>query len=194
MSEVVSATRDDLPLVTASLARAFVDDPVLRYLIPSDPDFRRTALGFRMLGLNALDRGMVLRTADSAAAAYWAAPGKWQVPWRNVLRTLPITVRAYRAGMLRALSFLGKIEAIHPSEPHYYLEVLGTDPVHQGRGLGAAIMNHALARADDERVGAYLESSKDLNVPYYRRFGFEVVNEVVVKGGPTIWPMWREPR
>ena len=62
MSEVVIATRDDLPLVTASLARAFADDPVLRYLIPTDPDHRRTALGFRMLGLNALDRGMVIES------------------------------------------------------------------------------------------------------------------------------------
>ncbi len=194
MTEVKRATRDDLPNVTAVLARAFVDDPVFRYLIPVDDDRRRSELAFRMLGLNALDHGMVLRTSDTSAAAFWATPGQWAFPWRNVLRTLPISLRAYRLGVFRALGLLGQIEKVHPDEPHYYLEVLGTDPSRQGQGFGAAIMEHVLTRADSEGVGAYLESSKDLNVPYYRRFGFEVVNEIRIPDGPTIWPMWRDPR
>lgn len=106
----------------------------------------------------------------------------------------PLSLRAYRGRIFHALAFLSKIEAIHPTEPHYYLEVLGTDPARQGRGHGAAIMGHVLERADAEGVGAYLESSKDLNVPFYRRFGFEVVNEIRIPDGPTIWPMWREAR
>lgn len=194
MTEVRRATRDDLPDVTATLARAFVDDPVFRFLIPLDDDRHRSELAFRMLGINALDRGMVLRTSDTSAAAFWALPGQWTVPWRNVLRTLPLSLRAYRTGVFRALSLLGRIEGVHPREPHYYLEVLGTDPVQQGRGHGAAIMEYVLTRADAESVGAYLESSKDSNVPYYRRFGFEVVNEIRIPNGPTIWPMWRAPR
>jgi predicted N-acetyltransferase YhbS len=30
--------------------------------------------------------------------------------------------------------------------------------------------------------------------PYYERFGFEVTGELVIAGGPTLWPMWRQPR
>ncbi len=42
---------------------------------------------------------------------------------------------------------------------------------------------------------AYLESSKERNVPLYRRFGFEVIEEHRSKvGSPPIWRMWREPR
>ena len=86
------------------------------------------------------------------------------------------------------------MEKLHPSEPHYYLEVVGTDPARQGQGHGAALLNEVLEKADAEGVGAYLESSKDSNVPYYRRFGFDVVGEIHHPDGPTMWRMWRDPR
>ena len=52
-----------------------------------------------------------------------------------------------------------------------------------------------LAKCDAEGVGAYLESSKDVNVPYYRRFGFEVRQEITHgNDGPKQWLMWRDPK
>ncbi|WP_422423355.1 GNAT family N-acetyltransferase [Rhodococcus sp. 7Tela_A2] len=42
---------------------------------------------------------------------------------------------------------------------------------------------------------AYLEPSKEVNIGYYERFGFEVTREIVIpRGGPTLWAMWRNPR
>lgn len=191
---VHQASRDDLPAITETLARAFHDDPVVIHLLGGRFDHRRSRLAFRMLALNMLDHGMVLTTNEREAAALWARPGEWKVPFSAIIRTLPLTVRAYQWRIPRALDVLTRMEKIHPVEPHYYLEVLGTDPRHQGRGLGAGLMNHVLDMADDEHVGAYLESSKDSNVPYYRRFGFEVVDEIVHRNGPKMWFMWRDPR
>lgn len=88
---------------------------------------------------------------------------------------------------------LGKMEKVHPSEPHWYLAVLGTDPQYQGKGVGSALMAPVLQKCDAEGVPAYLESSKESNVPFYQRHGFEVKGEVNVKNGPTLWPMWRDP-
>lgn len=56
-------------------------------------------------------------------------------------------------------------------------------------------MRSSLARCDGEYCPAYLESTKAENLPYYRRFGFAVTGEIVLpEGGPTLWPMWRDPR
>jgi carbamoyl-phosphate synthase large subunit len=48
---------------------------------------------------------------------------------------------------------------------------------------------------DREGIPAYLESSKDRNVPYYERFGFKVTKEIALpRGGPLVWAMWRDPQ
>ena len=69
---------------------------------------------------------------------------------------------------------LNDIERKHPKEPHYYLEFVGTTPAAQGTGMGTKVIAPMCERADAEGVGMYLESSKESNVPFYARFGFEV--------------------
>jgi ribosomal protein S18 acetylase RimI-like enzyme len=92
------------------------------------------------------------------------------------------------------LATFEKMESSHPREPHWYLPQIGVDPTAQGRGLGAALMRHALARCDQERALAYLEASKPANVPFYQRHGFEVTGEIRVGAAPVIMPMARRPR
>ena len=94
----------------------------------------------------------------------------------------------------RALRFLDLVEKKHPVEPHWYLGVLGTGPAHQGRGVGAALLQPVLEKCDREGIPAYLESSKATNIGYYERFGFAVTGEITLRDGPTVWPMWRDPR
>jgi ribosomal protein S18 acetylase RimI-like enzyme len=87
------------------------------------------------------------------------------------------------------------MEQRHPHDrSHWYLFILGTEPAAQGQGLGSALLAQALARVDADRMPTYLESSNEGNLAWYGRHGFEVTSEVVIPGGPRIWPMWREPR
>jgi len=83
---------------------------------------------------------------------------------------------------------------IHPSEPHYYLNTVGVKPDLVGRGHGAAIIQYTLDLADRTSEPCYLESSSPRNIPLYQRLGFEVVNEIVMPNGPTMWSMWRSAR
>ena len=78
-------------------------------------------------------------------------------------------------------------------EPHYYLAVLGTDPVCQGRGIGSRLLSHMLVRSDDEGIPSYLESSSEGSKRLYLRHGFRVMEEVPLPGGgPPFWRMWRD--
>ncbi|MBI3215701.1 MAG: GNAT family N-acetyltransferase [Mycobacterium sp.] len=132
--------------------------------------------------------------ADTAGAAMWAPPGKWKTSRLTDLRMMPGFFRAGGSHMKRGLAVDELLKENHPEEPHWYLAFIGSDPTYRGGGFGHALMTAGLARADAEHAPAYLESSNAANLGYYQRFGFEVTGELVVPDGPTLWPMWRQPR
>ena len=92
------------------------------------------------------------------------------------------------------LATFAKMDEWHPDEPVWYLPMIGVDPNAQGRGIGAALLRHGLARADESGVAAYLESSNPRNIPLYERHGFEAMVEIQFGKGPLITPMLRQPR
>ena len=54
-------------------------------------------------------------------------------------------------------------------------------------------MTEHVRRLDAAGVAGYLETDKDVNVPFYERFGYEVVGEGDVIGVPN-WYMLRPAR
>ena len=195
--EVRELTRADIPTMRAVLGRAFADDPIMEHVFAGRSDVeRRTGLLYALFCRAHLHHGRCLTTRDAEGAALWTAPGRWRVGRGQQLRMLPGLFRSIGARLPLLMGDFEMMERFHGSMPadHWYLAVLGTDPPRQGHGIGSALMTPVLEQCDAEGVGAYLESSKESNLAFYGRFGFEVVEELRFKGGPPIWPMWRDPR
>jgi GNAT superfamily N-acetyltransferase len=193
--EVRQASDGDVRFLASMLARAFHDDPVMTWLFGERPGprLRRLRLYFAAEARRHGRHGQVLVGGDHAGAAFWDPPGLWRVTWLQLVRSTPVMLAAVGIRLPRAIKALELIDRAHPREPHWYLAVLGTDPPHQGRGVGTALLSPVLARCDREGLGAYLESSKPANVPYYERFGFSVTGQIDLPAGPPVWPMWRDP-
>jgi GNAT superfamily N-acetyltransferase len=190
------ADRGDTAPIAASLARAFFDDPVMMFLIPDEASRRRRVASFfaTAFAVQHEPHGACFTDTDRAGAALWDPPGHWRMGVGQILRGTPKLVNAFRMHVPRALRVLSTIERQHPTEDHWYLAILGTDPVHQGKGIGSALLQPILDRCDRDGTPAYLESSKHSNIAFYRRHGFVVTSEIPLPGGPTVWPMWRDPR
>jgi hypothetical protein len=60
--------------------------------------------------------------------------------------------------------------------------------------VGSFLVMPTLERADGEGLPVYLETEKEANVAYYRRFGFEVQRELTVGGELQVWTMLRPPQ
>jgi GNAT superfamily N-acetyltransferase len=194
---VCIATAEDARDLSQVLSRGFADDPIWRWMAPEDRRWpHRMAPVFRHLIGPSLRHRTVWTTTAHEGAAVWSPPGSWSFPTSAAARSSVAMLRGFGvAGLRRTLRLVARMEAVHPRERHWYLEFLATDAHLRGRGIGSSIIQPGLDRADEEGLGAYLESSKLENVPFYRRHGFEVVDELVaVPGAPPMWCMWRDPR
>ena len=186
----------DIPRLATTLARAFDDDPVTLWLLPRSQRRRRMVALFNLLLRSQIGVGETYSTADGVGAAVWAPPGRWQFDMNLLVDSIDEFKSIVGTQLERAIEVYAALERAHPSDrPHWYLATLGTHPDWQGAGIGAALMERVLSRADAESLPAYLESSKESNIAYYRRHGFEVTGQLPLpSGGPTVWPMWREPQ
>jgi ribosomal protein S18 acetylase RimI-like enzyme len=139
-----------------------------------------------------LARGATYTVDGLRAGAMWAPPGTWHVSFWELMRMGSLLIPFGRriGEVMKGLSML---DEVHPREPHWYLAVLGTDPAHQGEGLGSALIREVTARADGAEMPCYLESSKRENLLFYGRHGFETIKEIHLPDGPPLWCMWREP-
>lgn len=188
-----TAKADDAQAVGRTLARAFGDDPMMRWFFPDDSS-REAALGRYFTTLftrQYVKHGVCERT--EGAAAFWVPPeGQAKaVPDAETVQELQDILGD------RAPLFRDAVEAAaehSPKESHWYLAVIGADPATRGQGHGAALLRSGLAKADAAGLPVCLESSKPSNLPFYEHFGFTVREELRLPGGgPVLWAMRREP-
>jgi ribosomal protein S18 acetylase RimI-like enzyme len=184
------------------LGRAFFDDPLSVYLLP---DERRRArllpwMYERIVRYGGMYEGDVVTTPGSVeAVAVWLAPGLSGTPIHRLVRCgLALAPLKFGLGAVGRLMAAGHVERLRPKlmpQPHWYLWLLGVDPPVQGRGLGSALVEPALRRADAEGVPCYLETHKERNLAFYRKHGFDVLTEGETPSrGPHYWIMTRQPR
>jgi ribosomal protein S18 acetylase RimI-like enzyme len=198
------ASKADIDQAAIVLSRAFADvepftwiqpdaelrariEPVLfgaalRYFYPIQHGTEVLADGERILG-----------------CAMWAPPGRWKASAWSQLRAVPLFIRELGMKNMAEYGRRGRavedaLQAAHPTDSHWYLAGIGADPDAQGQGIGTALMRSGLDRCDREGAPAYLECLLSL-VPYYRRFGFDVIAEIDMPEGTLPQAsMWRPER
>lgn len=179
----------------AVLARAFADDPGWIHVFPdAGSRVARTTTLLRLVIARAYVGHGASLTLPGAAVAVWAPPGGHAVPPGAALRLLPRLSWLIGRRVPASLRLFRAMNAGRPTEPHHYLAMLGVDPAHQGRGLGAALLAPVLARCDHDRSLAWLESTNPANHGFYRRQGFELAHQTAIPAGPTISFFARRPR
>lgn len=194
--EVVGVERaGQARLAADAIARGFQDNEIWSWLIPGDRARARVekrSYRWMVRGIF-MPRRSAWMTESGTGASLWFPPGTKDLSFREKLAEgLPFLPEGLPSvGKASRLNDI--VKANWPKEPHWYLSVLSIEPASQGLGHGSALIAPGLERADSDGVGVWLETQTEKNLPFYARFGFELVNQVEVDPGIPLWMMWRPP-
>jgi ribosomal protein S18 acetylase RimI-like enzyme len=186
------AKESDETTVIDALKLAFVADPATRWVWP---DTQKYLLNFstfaKAFGGKAFAYDSAYYVGNYSGVALWLPPNVH--PDVDQLITLLQSSGSDEAKNDGPEVF-EKMSSYHPNEPHWYLPLLGVDPLYHGKGLGSVLMQHAIVICDQDNKPAYLESSNPKNISFYERHGFELLGTIQVNSSPPIFPMLRKPR
>ena len=139
---VETATPADEAAVLAILTLAFSGDPASRWTWPEPKVFLEAFPRFaRAFGGAAFALGSAHRVGF-AGAALWLPPGSR--PDDAAIGSL-MQETAHLQTAVDGPAVMQRIADFHPQETHWYLPLLGIDPLHQGNGIGGALMQSGRA-------------------------------------------------
>jgi GNAT superfamily N-acetyltransferase len=195
---VTDLPRERFREASAVLADAYLDDPGW---VAVGPDNRRRRHAYT----RRVCRGAI-SIVDRWGGKIWCAerdgrvagvltscdPGQWPPPQlRATVKQSLGPALAGPAVLWRSLAADAAMHKHHPEEPHFYVWMLGVSPQHQRTGVGRALLNAALARAEEFGLPTYLETANPENLPYYASFGFRETAEATLPRDTPIWCMMR---
>lgn len=179
-----------------AFSKAFFNEPNFTYMIPKDK-LRRKALqwffGSFVIHLG-LQYGEVYISDNNSGGAIWIKPNQ-KVSFYGALRAGLLKMPLYFGfeGVKRSMNlsnYVEQIRAEYAPTPHWYLMALAVDPDVQSKGIGSALIHPILSNANNAKTACYLETFSQKGVNFYKKFGFEVIEEhTVPQGGPRFWSM-----
>ena len=192
----------DLDAVAALLTGAFADDPVVRVIIAAAPDplvaldhLHRVTLGSEYLVMSGESSANGI---PGDAVVDLAVDGDGRVLgaalWDRIDRApkTPADLEGDGAGGGIDLALLGDAWGLltrdtaaclaeRPARPHWYLYLLAVGA--RGMGIGSALLDHGLARADASGLPAHLEATSEGAARLYERHGFRTT-ATIAPGAP----------
>jgi GNAT superfamily N-acetyltransferase len=183
----------DIDAIVDTLTTAFFNDPLWG---PAFPDAGRRAVQaatlWRFSATSALRYPWTLVTPNTESVAVWIPPGGTELApgEESVMASLLVEATGPETAA-EILEILDLLDEARPSDPHFYLTLLGTHDDHRGKGLGMGLLAESLERVDALGAPAYLESSNPANIRRYERAGFAPHAELPMPSGHVVTTMWR---
>ena len=140
-----------------------------------------------------LKYGSVLSTSNNLEGIMALAPYNKEMTFWRIIRSgafflsLKISSEAKKMEVLNSA-----VEGAKKSlnlEPHIHLLIMGVSQEFQGKGFGGKLLRALIEKSETEKKPIYLETQKEENVNFYKKFGF-VVRKKIILPEPLNLPMW----
>lgn len=189
---IKTVTVADADRAVGAIVLAFSADPAARWLYREPDEYLTHFPSFvRAFAGAAFGHDSAFYVDGFLGAAFWLPP-EVRPDEKAIFALLETTVP--KEDRAEVFEIFEQMDRYHPKEPHWYLPMIGVEPTQQHKGIGSALLEHALRRCDREGMLAYLESTSPASVRLYERHGFAVSGQIQVGASPPIFPMVREPK
>jgi ribosomal protein S18 acetylase RimI-like enzyme len=123
--------------------------------------------------------GDVFLSDDKKACALILYPDRKKTTLKSILQDIKLILSCIGIeNIKKALARESKIKQLQPKELMYYLWFIGVDPECQNEGIGSILLDEIIKDSKQKQRSIYLETSTLKNLPWYKKYGFQIYNEL----------------
>lgn len=170
------ATSFDKSLILNILARSFDDNKSVNYVVKQDQRRVERIRELMDYSFNMCHTfGEVWISDDAQASALIIFPDMKRFSFRTLLWDFKLALSVIGIDRVSAvLKREAMIKSNHPASPIAYLWFIGVNPQTQGKGIGSTFIQEVIRECEKKQRPIYLETSMERNLPFYKKFGFEI--------------------
>ena len=170
------ATIMDKTLVIQILSKSFSDNKSVNYVVKQDSKREERINSLMEYSFDVCYAfGEVWISNDEQACGLILFPDKKRTSLKTILWDVKLALSVI--GIDRVNTVLKResmIKSNHPKDSFAYLWFIGVNPIKQNKGIGSAFIQEVIAECERKRRPIYLETSTQKNIPFYKKFGFEI--------------------
>ena len=177
---MIKAESKDKNLVVDILTKSFDTNQSVNYIVKQDEKRVQRVRSLMDYSFEVCySFGDVFLSDDKKGCALITYPDKKKTTLKSILLDIKLIVSA--VGLMNIKKTLAReslINKMHPKEPMYYLWFIGIDPEHQNEGIGSILLDDIIEDSEHKQRPIYLETSTVKNLPWYKKFGFQIYHEL----------------
>lgn len=170
----------DKDLIVTILTKSFETNQSVNYIVKQDAKRVKRIKSLMDYSFEVCSMfGEVLLSEDRRACALVLYPDRKRTTLKSIWLDLKLIFNCIGlSNVFKAMDRESKIKKIQPKEQMCYLWFIGVNPLYQNFGIGGRLLSEIIKESEAENRPVYLETSTKGNIPWYKKFGFEVYDKL----------------
>jgi ribosomal protein S18 acetylase RimI-like enzyme len=177
---MIKASYSDKDLIIHILTKSFFSNKSVNYIIRQGKRKEERIKALMEYSFNICNGfGEVYLSDDRNACALILYPDKIRTTLKTIFWDLKLITYCIGIGNIKkALARETKIKELQLQGNICYLWFIGVDPSEQNKGVGSQLLKEITEDAKSKNIAICLETSTGKNIPWYKKHGFEIFNEL----------------
>jgi len=173
------ADYEEKDIIVDILTQSFESNQSVNYIINQDKRRLRRIRSLMDYSFEICSEfGDVFISDNKKACALVVYPDKKKTSLKSILLDIKLITQCIGIkNVMKTLNREALIKKIQPKEPMTYLWFIGVNPEDQNKGYGSNMLQSIIQYSDKDNKPIYLETSTIRNLPWYKKFGFEIYSE-----------------